>query len=221
MYIIIVGGGEVGYHLSKILMNDGHEVLIIEQDAARSERLADELGSIVLRGDGCEAATLDNIGAARADMLVAVTDDDARNLVACQVAKYRFKVPRTIARVTNPKNENLFKMLGVDVTVCSTKLILAHIEQELPSHPLIPLLKLKSGTLEVIEAKVPPGSKLIGKKLKSFSLPKGSAVLLVVSKEKGPQIPTEDMVIAAEDEVVAITEAQNEEAIRAMLTSKK
>jgi len=220
MYIIIVGGGEVGYHLSKILLNDGHEVLIIEQDAARSEKLSEELGSVVLRGDGCEAATLEGIGAARADMLVAVTDDDARNLVACQVAKYQFKVRRIIARVTNPNNEEIFKILGVDLTVCSTKLILAHIEQELPSHPLIPLLKLKSGTLEVIEAKIPPDSRLIGKNLKSFSLPKGSAVLLVISKEKGPQIPTEDTILAAEDEVVAITEARNEEAIRAMLTSK-
>jgi trk system potassium uptake protein TrkA len=153
-------------------------------------------------------------------MLVAVTDDDARNLVACQVAKHKFNVPRTIARVTNPKNENIFKILGVDVTVCSTKLILAHIEQELPSHPLIPLLELKSSGLEIIEVKIPPGSKVVGKKLRSFSLPKGSAVLLIISKEKGPQIPTPDTVVMAEDEVVAITQAENEEAIRAILGSK-
>jgi trk system potassium uptake protein TrkA len=218
MYIVIVGGGEVGYHLAKILLTDGQEVLILEQDAARSEKLADELGSVVLRGDGCEAATLQTVGTARADMLVAVTDDDARNLVACQVAKHRFNVPRTIARLTNPRNKNIFKILGVDVTVCSTELILAHIEQELPSHPLIPLLKLKSGNLEVIEVKIPPGSKVIGKKLRSFQLPKGSAVLLVVNKTKGPQIPSEDIVIAAEDEVVAITQAENEEAIRSILS---
>ena len=218
MYIVIVGGGEVGYHLAKILLTDGHEVLILEQDAARSEKLADELGSVVLRGDGCEAATLQTVGTARADMLVAVTDDDARNLVACQVAKHRFNVPRTIARLTNPRNKNIFKILGIDVTVCSTELILAHIEQELPSHPLIPLLKLKSGNLEVIEVKIPPGSKVIGKKLRSFQLPKGSAVLLVINKTKGPQIPSEDIVIAAEDEVVAITQAENEEAIRSILS---
>jgi trk system potassium uptake protein TrkA len=220
MYIVIVGGGEVGYHLSKVLLNDGHEVLILEQDPARCDLLCEELGSVVVRGDGCEAATLESVGTARADMLVAVTDEDARNLVACQVAKHRFNVRRTIARVINPNNENIFKILGVDVTVCSTKLILAHIEQELPSHPIIPLLKLKSGNLEVIEAKIPPDSRLIGKKLRAFSLPKGSAVLLIISKEKGPQIPTPDTVIAAEDEVVAITEAENEEAIRAMLTAR-
>jgi trk system potassium uptake protein TrkA len=220
MYIIIVGGGEVGFHLARILLNDGHEVLILEQDAARCERLCEELGEVVYRGDGCEAATLDSVGTGRADMLVAVTDGDEDNLVACQVAKHKFNVPRTIARITNPKNETIFEMLGIDATVSSTNLILAHIEQELPSHPLIPLLKLKSGTLEVVEVKIPPGSKVVGRKIGSFRLPKGSAVLLVIGKDKGPQIPTEETVLEAEDEVVVITSAENEEAMRTMLSGK-
>ena len=220
MYIIVVGGGEVGYHLSKILLTDGHEVLVIERDADLCEKLVEELGSIVYRGDGCEAATLDSVGTARADMLVAVTDGDEDNLVACQVAKHKFNVPRTIARIKNPSNETIFKTLGVDATVSSTNIILAHIEQELPSHPLIPLLKLQSGDLEVVEAKVPPDSKLIGKKIGDFRLPKDSAVLLVISKDKGPKMPTPDVVIEAEDEVVAVTSAENEEAIRAMLAGK-
>ena len=220
MYIIIVGGGEVGHHLARILLSDGHEVLILEQDATRCERLCEELGEIVYRGDGCEAATLDSVGTGRADMLVAVTDGDEDNLVACQVAKHKFNVPRTIARITNPRNETIFEMLGIDATVSSTNLILAHIEQELPSHPLIPLLKLKSGTLEVVEVKIPPGSKVVGKKIGSFRLPKGSAVLLVIGKDKGPQIPTVETVLEAEDEVVVITSAENEEAMRAMLSGK-
>ncbi|UCG83965.1 MAG: NAD-binding protein [Dehalococcoidia bacterium] len=221
MYIIVVGGGEVGYHLSKILLNEGHEVLILEQDAARCERLTEEFGAIVYRGDGCEAATLDSVGTGRADMLVAVTDGDEDNLVSCQVAKHRFNVPRTIARITNPKNETIFRLLGIDATVSSTNLILAHIEQELPSHPLIPLLKLKSGTLEVVEVKIPEGSRVVGKKIGDFRMPEGSAVLLVVGKEKGPFIPTNDTVLEAEDDVVAITSSDNEEAMRAMLVGKQ
>jgi len=220
MYIIIVGGGEVGYHLARILLSDGHEVLILEQDAARCERLTEELGEIVHRGDGCEASTLESVGTGRADMLVAVTDGDEDNLVACQVAKHKFNVPRTIARITNPKNETIFEILGIDATVSSTNIILAHIEQELPSHPLIPLLKLKSGTLEVVEVQIPLGSKVVGKKLGAFRLPRGSAVLLVIGKDKGPQIPTVETVLEAEDEVVAITSAENEEAMRAMLSGK-
>lgn len=221
MYIIVVGGGEVGYHLSKILLNEGHEVLILEQDAARCERLTEEFGTVVYRGDGCEAATLDAVGTGRADMLVAVTDGDEDNLVSCQVAKHRFNVPRTIARITNPKNETIFRLLGIDATVSSTNLILAHIEQELPSHPLIPLLKLKSGTLEVVEVKIPEGSKVVGKKIGDFRMPEGSAVLLVVGKEKGPFIPTNDTVLEADDDVVAITSSDNEEAMRAMLVGKQ
>jgi len=220
MYIIIVGGGEVGYHLARILLSDGHEVLILEQDAARCERLTEELGGVVHRGDGCEAATLESVGTGRADMLVAVTDGDEDNLVACQVAKHKFSVPRTIARITNPKNETIFEMLGIDATVSSTNLILAHIEQELPSHPVIPLLKLKSGTVEVVEVKVPPDSKVVGKKIGSFRFPKGSAVLLVIGKEKGPFIPTNETVLEAEDEVVVITSAENEEAMRSILSGK-
>lgn len=220
MYIVVVGGGEVGYHLSKVLLNDGHEVLILEQNPARCEKLTEELGSIVYCGDGCEAATLDAVGTGRADMLVAVTDGDEDNLVACQVAKHKFNVPRTIARITNPENEAIFKILGVDATVSSTNLILEHIEQELPSHPVIPLLKLKSGSLEVVEVKIPPESKVVGKKIGSFRLPAGSAVLLVIGKDKGPQIPTEETVLEAEDEVVVITNAENEEAMRGMLMGR-
>ncbi len=221
MYIVVVGGGEVGYHLTKMLLNDGHEVLILEQDPARCEKLAEELGSVVFRGDGCEAAILDAVGTGRADMLVAVTDGDEDNLVACQVAKHMFSVPRTIARMTNPSNERLFKILGIDATVSSTNVILAHIEQELPSHPLIPLLKLKSGALEVVEAKIPAGSKVIGRKLGSFRLPPGSLVLLVIGSDKNPRVPTEDTVFEAEDEVVALTSAENEEAMRALLLGKQ
>ena len=220
MYSVIVGGGEVGYHLARVLLNEGHEVLILEQDAARCEKLAEEFGSIVYRGDGCEASTLDTVGTGRADMLVAVTDGDEDNLVACQVAKHKFNVPRTIARITNPKNEAIFKILGVDVTVSSTNVILANIEQELPSHPLIPLLKLKSGTLEVVEVKIPPGSKVVGKKIGSFRLPPGSAILLVIGTDGAPRIPTEDTVLEAEDELVAITSAENEETMRAILGGK-
>ena len=111
MYIIIIGGGRLGYYLTKALLDEGHEVLIIEKDEAISQVITSELGSVCLHGDGCEAATLAEAGTNRADMLIAVTGDDEDNLVACQVAKHKFKVARTIARVRNPKNETIFKKL--------------------------------------------------------------------------------------------------------------
>jgi len=218
LYIIVVGGGKVGYYLSQVLVADGHEVLVLETEPQRVEFMKEELGSVVMRGDGCEAATLDQVGASRSDMLIAVTGDDEDNLVACQVAKHRFKVPLTIALLNNPRNRTIFKILGVDVTVDSTDLILAHIEQELPKHPLIPLLTLKGGDLEIVEVKVPPDSTAIGKRLKDLPIPPESVISLIIGKEKGAQIPTEDTILAAEDEVVAVTKPELEEALRGAFT---
>ena len=104
MYIIIVGGGRVGYYLTKELLDEGHEVLIVEKKATVCEGITGELGGVCVQGDGCETATLADIGTRRADMLIAVTGDDEDNLVACQVAKHKFNVPRTIARIRNPQN---------------------------------------------------------------------------------------------------------------------
>ncbi|MFQ5880434.1 MAG: potassium channel family protein, partial [Dehalococcoidia bacterium] len=124
MYIIVVGGGKVGYYLAKELVEDGHEVLAIEKDSAKCAAIAEELGDIVLRGDGCEVRVLEQAGMGRADMVIAVTGDDEDNLVVCQVAKHRFGVGRTIARINNPKNELIFKKLGIPTTVSATAAIL-------------------------------------------------------------------------------------------------
>ena len=113
-----------------------YEVLVIEQDADKAAEIADELGDIVMEGDGCEATVLEKAGTSRADMLLAVTGDDEDNLVACQVAKQRFNVDTTVARINNPKNEEIFRRLEVDITVSATSAIMAHIEPELPTHHL-------------------------------------------------------------------------------------
>ncbi|MBO0795540.1 MAG: TrkA family potassium uptake protein, partial [Ktedonobacteraceae bacterium] len=132
MYIIIGGGGEVGYYLARNLLGHGHEVLLLEKDAARYQTLSEELGQSIFKGDACEARTLEEAGARRADVVIAVTGEDEDNLVVCQLAKKRFNVARTIARLNNPKHEELFQKLGIDVTVSPTKTILSLVESELP-----------------------------------------------------------------------------------------
>ncbi|TET40131.1 MAG: TrkA family potassium uptake protein [Dehalococcoidia bacterium] len=217
MYIIVVGGGKVGYYLSKTLLSEGHEVLILEKDAKKCEAITEELGSVIVRGDGCEARTLADAGTERADMLIAVTNEDEDNLVACQVAKYKFKVPRTIARINNPKNERIFKKLGIDVTVSSTNLILEHIEEEVPTHPLVHLLTLKGGSLEIVEVKIPQNSSVAGKRMKEIDLPPGSVICLMIGKW-GAQVPSGDTILEAEAQVIAVTRPEAEEALRAALT---
>jgi len=217
MYIIVIGGGKVGYYLSKALLGEGHEVLIIEKDATRVERIEEELGSICMQGDGCEAATLEEAGTERANLFVAVTDEDEDNLVACQVAKHKFNVPRTIARIGNPRNEALFKKLGIDVTISSTNLILEYIEQEVPTHPLTHLLELKKGELEIVEVKIPPTSTAVGKQVRELPLPPGSFLSLII-KEEGVQVPTPYTTLEGEDRVIAVTKPELEQALRIILT---
>jgi trk system potassium uptake protein TrkA len=218
MYIIVIGGGKVGYYLSKALLGEGHEVLIIEKDATRVERIEEELGSICMQGDGCEATTLEEAGAERANLFVAVTDEDEDNLVACQVAKHKFNVPRIIARIGNPKNEALFKKLGIDVTISSTNLILENIEQEVPTHPLTHLLELRRGELEIVEVKIPPTSTAVGKQVRELPLPPGSLLSLIIKEEGGVQLPTQDTTLEAEDRVIAVTKPELEQALRNILT---
>ena len=113
--------------------------------------------------DGCEGKYLGEAGANRADIVAAVTGDDEDNLVICQMAKHHFDVPRTIARVNNPKNEALFRHLGVDELISPTRMILGSIEQDIPVHELLHLAALGEGELEIIEAHLQAGSPAIGR----------------------------------------------------------
>lgn len=203
--------------MSKALLDEGHEVLIVEKEASICDAITDELGSVCLRGDGCEAAILAEAGTDRADILIAVTGDDEDNLVACQVAKHKFKVLRTIARIGNPNNEVLFKKLGIDVTVSSTNVILENIAAEVPTHPLTHLLAIRDRGLEIVEVRIPPLSPTIGKTVKQLSLPPESILCLIVRK-KAPLIkPTDGTTIEEGDQVIAVTTTQLVESLRATL----
>lgn len=219
MYIVVGGGGKVGYYLARELVEGGHEVLVVERDGRKCEQISDELGDIVLRGDVCEVSVLERAGTGRAEVYIAVTGDDEDNLVSCQVAKHRFQVPRTIARINNPKNENIFLALGIDSTVSSTTAVMSQIEQRIPSHPLISLLALKGGGLEIVEVQVPSDAAVIGRRLGDVALPAHSIICLVIREQGDPQVPTADTVFQAGDELVAVTPREHEEDLRMALTS--
>jgi len=217
MYIVVVGGGRVGYYLTKALLAEGHEVVIVEKQAAICDAINDELGSVCVRGDGCETAILTEVGTDRADMLIAVTGEDEDNLVSCQLAKHRFNVPRTIARIVNPKNEVLFKKLGIDVTVSSTDIILESIEAEVPTHPLIHLMTIRDRGLEIVEIKIPTNSSTVGKAIKELKLPSGSVLSLIIRKGSRPIVPEAETILQAGDQIVAVAPSESEEALRTAL----
>lgn len=219
LYIVIVGGGNIGYYLSKALLNQGHEVLIIEKDVRKCERLEDELGSCCMRGDGCETAVLSEAGLNRADVLIATASQDEDNLVSCQVAKHRFKVPRTIALVNNPINNNIFKKLGVDGTISVTNTILEHVEQEIPAHPLIHLLTMSGQMEEVVELLITKESPSLGKSIGQIRLPADTTIALVIRESERPRIPDADTVLKENDRVIALTTLDSEKILEKLLLS--
>jgi trk system potassium uptake protein TrkA len=216
VYVIVVGGGKVGFYLTQTLLSDGHEVLLIERDASKVDSFNEQLGAVAMAGDGAEASTLMTAGAARADVVVAVTGEDEDNLVVCQMAKQKFHVGRTIARVNNPKNENLFRMLGIDVTVSQTNYILNIIEQSIPERSFVHLLSLTGGDLTIVDAKVTDQSAVAHRTIGDISLPANTAITAI---SRGPtlMVPTQATEILPGDDIIALTHRDQEEELRRLL----
>ncbi len=213
MYVIVAGGGKVGYYLTKTLLAEGHEVLLIEQDETEVNRMAEELGEDIMLGDASEMRILKEAGIERADVVVAVTGDDGDNLVISQLAKRKFGLPRVIARVNNPQNEELFKRLGIDQTVVSTRIIFNLIEQQIESDQVVPIAALQRGNVEIVSIDISEDSPVLGLKVSELDLPPNA---LIVSIVRGSQamIPSGDTVIEAQDSVVALVSAEREADLR-------
>ena len=162
MYVLIVGAGKVGWNLARELLGKGHELTVIESDAARYATVEDELEHAVQYGDGSELWVLDRGGIERADMVIAVTGDDEDNILICQVAREKYGVERVIARCNNPRNLQHFELLGIKPAVSATDLILRLIEHEVPQYGLVHLLDLREDKIEIIEVEVGEGAPAAG-----------------------------------------------------------
>ena len=215
MYIIVVGGGRVGYYLTKELLEAGHELVVLEKDQRRARQIADELGSIVLARDGSEGKHLAEAGANRASIVAAVTGDDEDNLVVCQMAKHHFDVPRTIARVNNPKNEELFRHLGVDEIISPTRMALGSIEQDIPVHELLHLAAIDN-ELEIIEAHLQSDSPAVGRTLSDLVIPEACSLFAVVRDGVATPVRS-DTVLQEGDKVIAIGRADCERMLHEQL----
>ena len=207
MFVIVVGGGKVGFYLTKELLAEGHELVLMEKDPRSAERIKDELGAVVVNRDGCEGTHLAEAGANRASIVAAVTGDDEDNLVVCQMAKHHFDVPRTIARVNNPKNEHLFRHLGVDEIISPTRMALAAIEQDIPVHELLRLAQLSGGDIELLEAQIGADSPALGRRPSDIPLPEGCSLFVLIRGES-VQPMRSDTVFAEGDKVLAISRTE-------------
>lgn len=216
MYVIVIGGGKVGYYLTKTLSREKQEVVLLEKDARRAAELREDLGDLVLVGDGCEVRTQEEAGMARADVVASVTGDDEDNLVIAQIAKARFKVPRAVTRINNPKNQALFRTLGIDTTVSATEIIYHMIEQQIPSGDIVPLALLSDSDIEIVEVELSSRSPMVGQTLKALDMPPETLVIGVL-RDGQPSLPNPDEPFQVGDTVIALVREASEAPLRALL----
>ena len=215
-YAIIMGGGRVGYFLGRTLLEEGHEVCILENNPETFGLVANQLDCPILQGDGSSYHILEKAGAARADLFIAVTNHDQDNLIGCEVAKREFGVPKTIARVKNPKNEAIMRQLGVDVTVSSTAIISNLIESELPIHKIRMLLDLRVGGLEIMEYALDSTSPVAGKQIKDLTMPPQCSIVAIL-RGNNAVVPRGDTRFEESDMVLALADLTDEPALRKLM----
>lgn len=219
MYVLIVGGGKVGSHLASLLLEQGHRVRVVDNRERVIERLREELPADSLAvSDGSDPEVLDAQKAGEADVLAAVTGDDEANLVITTLGRQEYRIPRTIARVNNPKNAWLFTPeMGVDVALNQADLIAHLIAEEMSLGDMMTLLKLRKGVYSLIEQKIDPASPAAGKIISELSLPK-ECTLVAIIRSGELIIPRGNSVLLADDEVLALVHRQRLVALAAILS---
>jgi trk system potassium uptake protein len=210
MYVIIVGGGRTGMQLAKTLIAEGQTVKVIENRPAILERLQIELPSgSVVAGDGSSPAILEKAGIEQAQVLAAVTGNDEDNLVITTLARFEFRIPRTIARVNNPKNAWLFnEEMGVDVALNQTDILAKMVAEEMSLGDMLTLLKLRKGEYSIVEEKVHGEASVAGKALREIQLPP-ECVFVAILRKGRLIVPRGDTILQPVDEVISLVHSSH------------
>jgi trk system potassium uptake protein TrkA len=218
MRVAVVGAGNVGTFIAAELVDNGHDVLLIEQQPSTAGKIAPRDGMEVLLGDGCEVSTLKEAGIDRCDVMVAATGDDEDNLVVSLLAKQEFAVPRVIARVNHPKNEWLFnETWGVDLSVSTPHLITALVDEAVSVGRLVRLFQLERGQVQLVEVTLADDAPVSGKAIKDVEVPRDATFVAIVRSEH-VVMARGDTVFEAGDEVLALVTPESEERVRQLLT---
>lgn len=215
MYVVIAGGGKVGRYIAVDLLGEGHTVTIIEKHEARCEQLLRDHDLLVIHGDACDLRYLEQARPERADVFAATTGDDDDNFVACQLALTSFGVPRVIARVNAPRNEDIFRRLGIEA-VSTTSLISRLIREEVTVGELTHLATLQQGKVNLVEINLPTDKDPPAKTVADLVLPSDS-VLVCIYRESDEQvvIPRGDTELHPGDRIIALTKPELEDDLRA------
>lgn len=222
MYVVINGGGKVGSYLARTLLDSGHDVAVIEKRLEIVDKLVGELPqrALLIHGDGCDASHQEDAGLARADVFASATGDDDDNLVACQLAKVAFGVPRAVSRVNNPKNERIFNALGIEA-ISSTNIIARMIEEEATVGDIRTLTTLRKGNMAVVEIELPKDRCVVcNRPVSDLKLPPSSVLIAVVREDDTIETVSGATEMGPGDTVIAFTNVDSERALKKALTGE-
>ena len=221
MKVVVSGAGAVGRHLSHDLALRGHDVTLIEQSKRLVDHIREEIPEVrVMLGDACEPWVLEEAELASTDVVVAATGDDEDNLVTSLLAKQEFAVPRVLARVNHPGTEWLFnEQWGVDQAVSPPHILTAMVEEAVTAGDLVRLLRLEGGRASIVELKLTDSSPAAGKALYEMRLPPDSTIVAIL-REGHVVIPQPETVLAADDEIVALSAPESELTLRGAIVGE-
>ena len=217
MFVIIAGGGRTSAHLASLLLSQDHQVHVIEDRKDVLLHLHRQLPTeIIFEGQPTDPNVLEQAGITRANVLAAVTSDDADNLALCYYARARYGVPRTIARVNNPRSAWLFDdKFQVDVALNQPEILASLIEEEMSLGDMMTLVKLRRGSYALVEEKIPAGARAVGVKIRDLNLPPNSIIAGII--RHGEMLMARgDTVFEVGDEVLAIVDHESADDLAAL-----
>lgn len=209
MFVVIAGGGRTGTQLARYLLDEGHQVHLIEDRKDVLARIHKELPTeVIFSGDPMNPVVLDEVGLAEANVFAATTTSDEVNLSLCYFTREKYKVARTIARVNNPRNAWLFdQKFHVDVSVNQAELLSRLIEEEMSLGDMMTLLQLRKGRYSLVEEKIPAGAKALDAAIKDLKFPENCVIAAIIRKGE-IVVPRGSTFFEENDEVLAVTDEE-------------
>ncbi|WP_329239945.1 TrkA family potassium uptake protein [Actinoallomurus sp. NBC_01490] len=219
MRVAIAGAGAVGRSIAQELLENGHEVLLIDKNP-RSIKVEAVSQAEWLLADACEIASLDDAGLERCHVVVAASGDDKVNLVVSLLAKTEYGVPRVVARINHPKNEWLFnESWGVDVAVSTPRLMSALVEEAVSVGDLVRLMTFRQGEANLVELTLPEDAPLVGQLVGSVSWPQDTA-LVAILREGRVVVPSPDDTLEGGDELMFVANQDVEDELGDLLSAR-
>jgi trk system potassium uptake protein TrkA len=217
MRVAIAGAGNVGRSIASELLDNGHEVLLIDRDAKAIKSAAVPRAEWLLQ-DACELSSLEEAALDRCQVIIAATGDDKVNLVVSLLAKTEFGVPRVVARVNHPKNEWLFtETWGVDVAVSTPRIMSALVEEAVSVGDLVRLFTFRQGEANLVELTLPDDSPIVGTRVGDAPWPVDTTLVAVI-RDGHVHTPREDLPLEAHDELLLVAAPEREPALESLLS---